>query len=83
MNELNNCNVDRMVDKFSIFMKDAIDECVPILRPKGKRQFPKWMTYKVKCLRNSKQKMWKKYKMSGSSNDYAEYKCIRNKTTQA
>ena len=52
--ELKNCSVDNMIDIFSRFMEDAINDCVPVFKPNNKRQFPKWMTYKVKCIRNSK-----------------------------
>ena len=78
------CNLSavKMVDVFNDFMHDSMAVCIPAMKAKNKRQFPRWMTHRVKHIRKNKEMMWRKYKLSGTYNDYVEYKIVRNRATQ-
>ena len=48
---------------------------------KALKKYPRWMTPKTKRAKSQIVSMWKRYKESGSSNDWVEYKIVLNKTT--
>ena len=65
--------------------RGAVDTAVKMFVPvetNKQRKFPKWMNRKAKRARNVKIKLYRKYKDTGTYNDFVEYKNARNRATR-
>ena len=73
-------DLELSVYKFYDILNKFILECVPIVRVRNSERYP-WVTSGLSSIKNYKNKLFKKYKKSGSSIDYAKYAVARSKYT--
>jgi hypothetical protein len=79
--EFDELNVDDMWSKFCHILKKAVNQFVPI-ESKKRKKYPKWMNNSAKRARNTKTRLWKKYKETQTYNDLIEYKLAQKRATK-
>ena len=76
--EFLNMNVNEKWARFCEIIGTAVEKYVPFSSWKRKK-VPKWMNRNTIRARHSKVKLWKRYKLSKSYNDYVEYRRAQNR----
>ena len=73
-------DLEYVIDKFYDILNRFKLECVPTTRVKNSNKYP-WITSELSSLKNSKNKLFRKYKKSGLTIDYTNYSVARSKYT--
>lgn len=74
---LSSNNLENVIENFYIALHFCISKCVPLLA-KYDNVGPPWNTCQLTRIKNRKNKLYKKYKKSGSSTDYCVYSIARS-----
>lgn len=72
-----NCDAEQMWNRLKYEINFAINRWVPIGYRKVKQK-PKWFSKKLQSMRQAKLKLWKRYRDTGSYNDYEAYRKLNN-----
>ena len=80
--EFQDKDVDGMWDFFVKKLISYRDKYVPIAKP-NKRQFPKWMTKKIKCSIKRRNRAWSNYEERPEYQRLQKYRKLRNKVNKA
>lgn len=70
--------VNEMWKNFCDVINEGFKKFIPLVK-RNKRRYPIWMDKKAIQMRDKKIKMWKRYKGSGTYNDWIEYKILCKK----
>jgi len=65
---------------FKTIYQDAIDRCVPVHKPKIKKNL--WVNSDALQLKRNKNKLWKKFRVTGSPSNLLNYKTVNNQLRQ-
>lgn len=71
-------NLDDLVENFYNILLDCISRSVPLLETSTSDRNAPWFSKKLSRLKNSRNRLFKKYKKSGSILDFAKYSVARS-----
>lgn len=75
-------NVNEKVQLFNTFLIELLDKHAPLTTVKLKEYDAPWMTKELKKERKKRDKLWTKYRLSGSPEDLENHRQCRNKLKQ-